>query len=34
MIFLTRHRICDVIRWQHKALATEETYVFWLRRVA
>jgi integron integrase len=25
-------RIRDVIRRQHKALATEETYVFWLRR--
>jgi hypothetical protein len=25
-------RVRDVIRRQHKALSTEETYVFWLRR--
>jgi hypothetical protein len=25
-------RIRDVIRRQHKALSTEETYVFWVRR--
>jgi arginyl-tRNA--protein-N-Asp/Glu arginylyltransferase len=25
-------RVRDVIRRQHKALSTEETYAFWLRR--
>ena len=25
-------RVRDVIRRQHKAFATEDTYVFWLRR--
>ena len=25
-------RLRQVIRLQHKAIATEETYVFWLRR--
>ena len=25
-------RLCDVVRRQHKALATEHTYLYWLRR--
>jgi hypothetical protein len=25
-------RMCQVIRRQHKALSTEDTYIFWLRR--
>ena|SRR5690349_8786640 len=29
---LAIQRLRDVIRRQHKALSTEETYVFWLRR--